>query len=78
MTDSLLAQDESPDVQAAMEEMNRARSDPRVIKLREAILSAIRSTMEMWCTDAMISDVSHRDLSVARQVVGADDAALWG
>ncbi|KAI0369534.1 ARM repeat-containing protein [Pilatotrama ljubarskyi] len=56
VTDSLLALDDSPEVQAAMEEMNRAREDGRVVKLREAILSAIRGTVELWSTDASISD----------------------
>lgn len=58
VTDSLLALDDSPDVHAAMEAMNRAREDHRMIKLREGILSAIRSSVELWSTDATISDVS--------------------
>ncbi|KAI0633121.1 ARM repeat-containing protein [Trametes polyzona] len=56
VSDSLLALDDSPEVQAAMEEMNRAREDPRVLKLREAILSAIRGTVELWSTDALVCD----------------------
>ncbi|KAI0743038.1 ARM repeat-containing protein [Daedaleopsis nitida] len=56
VTDSLLALDDSPDVQAAIEEMNRARQDARVVKLREAISSGVRSTVELWSTDATISD----------------------
>ncbi|TBU41864.1 ARM repeat-containing protein [Dichomitus squalens] len=56
VTDSLLALDDSPDVQAAMEEMARARADPRVIKLREGILSAIRSAVELWSIDATVTD----------------------
>ncbi|KAH9886674.1 ARM repeat-containing protein [Cubamyces lactineus] len=56
VTDSLLAQDESPEVQAALKEMNRAREDPRVVKLRDAILSAIRGTVELWSTDASVCD----------------------
>ena len=58
VTDSLLAQDDSPDVQAAMREMEQARADPRVAKLREALLSGIRSAVELWATDATVSDVS--------------------
>ena len=58
VTDSLLALDDSPDVQAAIAEMAIARADPRVVKLREGILSAIRSAVELWSTDATISDVS--------------------
>ena len=68
-TDSLLALDDSPDVQAAMEEMTRARADPRVVKLREAILSAVRSTVELWSTDASVSDVSTLYISVHVHVV---------
>ena len=58
VTDSLLALDDSPDVHAAMEAMNTAREDPRMVKLREGILSAIRNSVELWSTDATISDVS--------------------
>ena len=58
VTDSLLALEDSPDVHAAMEAMSAAREDPRMVKLREGILSAIRSSVELWCTDALISDVS--------------------
>ncbi|CDO75722.1 hypothetical protein BN946_scf184493.g20 [Trametes cinnabarina] len=56
VNDSLLALDDSPEVQAALEEMNRAREDHRVVKLREGILSAIRGTVELWSTDASVSD----------------------
>ncbi len=57
VTDSLLALDDSPDVHAAMDAMITAREDPRMAKLREGILSAIRSSVELWSTDATISDV---------------------
>lgn len=57
-TDTILALDDSPELQAAMGEMNRARADPRVVKLREAILSGLRTTVELWSTDATVSDVS--------------------
>ncbi|KAH9912340.1 ARM repeat-containing protein [Epithele typhae] len=56
VTDSLLALDESPDVQAAMQEMAAAREDPRVLKLREAILEGVRRLVDMWSTDATVSD----------------------
>ena len=58
VTDSLLALDDSPDVQAAMREMEQACGDPRVVKLREALLSGIRNAVELWSTDATVSDVS--------------------
>ena len=57
VSDSLLALDDSPDVQAAMNTMDAARADARVVKLRDALLSGIRSTVELWSTDAMVSDV---------------------
>ncbi|KAL1943353.1 hypothetical protein VTO73DRAFT_4428 [Trametes versicolor] len=56
VTDSLLALDDSPEVQAAIGDMSRAREDDRVVKLREAILSAIRGTVELWSTDASVCD----------------------
>ena len=55
--DSLLALDDSPDAQEASQAMDRARADPRVVKLREALLSAIRRTVELWSTDATVCDV---------------------
>lgn len=65
VNDSLLALDDSPEVQATLEEMNRAREDPRVLKLREGILSAIRGTVELWSSDASISDVRRLTTSYA-------------
>ncbi|THH27012.1 hypothetical protein EUX98_g7175 [Antrodiella citrinella] len=55
-TDSLLVSDESPDVQAQTEKMRLAREDPRVVRLRDAVLDAIRRTLEMWSTDASVCD----------------------
>lgn len=65
VTDSLLALDDSPDVQAALEEVTRARADSRVVKLREAILSGVQTTVELWSTDATVSDVSETLLHAA-------------
>ncbi|KAH9851222.1 ARM repeat-containing protein [Lenzites betulinus] len=56
VTDSLLALDDSPEMQAAIEEMARARQDPRVLKLRDGIMSAIRAAVELWSTDAAVCD----------------------
>ncbi|KAI0714221.1 ARM repeat-containing protein [Cerioporus squamosus] len=56
-TDTILALDESPELQQAMDDMSRARADPRAVKLREAILSGVRTTVELWSTDATVSDV---------------------
>ncbi len=64
-TDTILALDESPELQTAMENMTRARADPRAVKLREAILSGVRSTVELWSTDASVSDVRVVPLTVS-------------
>ncbi|KAI0076848.1 ARM repeat-containing protein [Panus rudis PR-1116 ss-1] len=53
--DSLLIFDESPEVQAEAQRMQQARNDPRVVRLREAILDAICRTVDLWSTDASIS-----------------------
>lgn len=37
----------------------RARQDPRMVQLREQMLEAVRSTINVWSTDAGISDVRH-------------------
>ncbi|RPD63454.1 ARM repeat-containing protein [Lentinus tigrinus ALCF2SS1-6] len=55
-TDTLLALDDSPELQSAMDEMSRARADSQVVKLREAILSGVRTAVELWSTDATVSD----------------------
>ncbi|OBZ74388.1 Importin-13 [Grifola frondosa] len=54
--DSLLVLDESPAVQEETERMRRARDDPRMVKLREAILDAVRNIVELWSTDASVND----------------------
>ena len=40
-----------------MERMARAREDPRIVRLRNAILEAVKQTVNLWCTDATVSDV---------------------
>ena len=56
--DSLLIFDDSPEVQNEAQQMHSARNDPRMSKLRDDILNALRAVVNLWCTDAMISDVS--------------------
>jgi hypothetical protein len=56
--DSLLVLDESPAEQAETDFVMHAREDIRMVKLREALFSAISTTVELWCTDASVSDVS--------------------
>ncbi|KIN96655.1 hypothetical protein M404DRAFT_931992 [Pisolithus tinctorius Marx 270] len=56
-TDSLLVLEESsPADQAEAERLQRARNDYRMVKLREDIFNAIRSTIEVWSGDASVSD----------------------
>ena len=54
-TDMLSAEDTVSAAEA--ERMQRARRDPRIVRLRETMLAAIRATVELWSTDAGISEV---------------------
>ncbi|KAI0051285.1 hypothetical protein FA95DRAFT_1676011 [Auriscalpium vulgare] len=38
------------------ERMQRARDDPRMLRVREDMVNALRGTVELWSTDAGISD----------------------
>ena len=49
--------DESPTEQLENGKMDRARADPRMVKLREGIFSGISATLDLWSTDAGVSDV---------------------
>ena len=49
--------DESPTEQLQTGRMERARADPRMVKLRDDMFSAISTTLEYWSTDAGVSDV---------------------
>lgn len=49
--------DESPTEQLETGRMARAREDPRMVKLRDSMFSAISTTLEYWSTDAAVSDV---------------------
>lgn len=49
--------DESPTEQLETGRMARAREDPRMVRLRDSVLSAISTTLEYWSTDASVSDV---------------------
>ncbi|EMD34979.1 hypothetical protein CERSUDRAFT_116506 [Gelatoporia subvermispora B] len=55
-TDSLLVLDDLPEVQHGSEPMKEARNDSRVVALRDAILRGIRTVIELWSTDALVSD----------------------
>lgn len=55
--DSILGLDESPEEQEEVERMKRAREDPRVVRIREAIIDAIRRAIDLWSTDASVGSV---------------------
>lgn len=56
--DSLLIIDETPAEREEAERLRQAREDYRMVKLRENLFAAVRSTFELWSTDASVSDVS--------------------
>ncbi|KAG6334626.1 hypothetical protein ID866_4467 [Astraeus odoratus] len=55
-SDPLLVLEDSIDDQAEAERVERARGDHRMIKVREDLFNAIRTTIEIWSTDASVSD----------------------
>ncbi|TDL27101.1 ARM repeat-containing protein [Rickenella mellea] len=55
-TDVLFTLDESPSTQEEVDRMKRTREDPRMEKLRDAIIQGIRGTMELWSNDATTGD----------------------
>jgi hypothetical protein len=57
ITDLSLALDETTENQTQYERLKRAYEDPRMVKLREDMFGAIRTTVDLWSTDAGISDV---------------------
>ncbi|TFK48147.1 ARM repeat-containing protein [Heliocybe sulcata] len=54
--DGLVSLDDSDEEREALEHMNRARADPRMVKLRDELLNAVRGTVELMSTDASVSD----------------------
>ena len=54
----LAAFDDSPVAKEESQRMSRAREDLRVVRLRKGIMEAVRKTVDMWCTDATVNDVS--------------------
>ena len=66
--DSILGIDATSEEQVVAEQMKRARDDPRVVRLREAILDAIRRSIELWSTDASISSVCSSASNVSRGI----------
>ena len=51
---------ESSPVAEELERMERARDDIRVVRLREEMLRAIQGAVELWSTDAEVSEVCSR------------------
>jgi hypothetical protein len=63
VSDSLLTIGGTPEAKAEAEEIQRARDDPRIAKLREALLGGIKLTIDLWSTDASVGDVCAVQLS---------------
>ena len=55
--DPSLILDEYPVEQGQSDVVRLAREDARMVALRDALLSAISSTVDLWSTDASVSDV---------------------
>lgn len=56
-TDIIALEDDSA-VAAESHQMQSAREDPRLVKVREGMVEAIRAVVDLWCKDAAMSDVS--------------------
>lgn len=56
-SDSPLAIDDSAEALEETEKLNRAREDARMVSLRNLLMQAITSTVELWSTDASVGDV---------------------
>ena len=50
----ILTDDANPEVE---EQMQRARDDPRALRLRDDMMNANRAAVELWSSDAGVSDV---------------------
>jgi hypothetical protein len=57
VSDSLLTIDGSAETLAETEKLNRAREDARMAGLRDLLMQAITSTVELWSADASVGDV---------------------
>jgi len=57
VSDSLLAIDDSLEALGEMERLNGAREDARMTGLRNLLMQAITSTVDLWSTDASVGDV---------------------
>ena len=57
VSDSLPTIDGSAEALEETERLNRAREDARMAELRNLLMQAITSTIELWSTDASVGDV---------------------
>jgi hypothetical protein len=55
--DDLFSLEASPELTTEEEKMNRARADPRIVKLRNLVLDALGRAVDIWSADASVSDV---------------------
>lgn len=67
-SDSPLAIDDSEEALEEAERLNRAREDARMTALRNLLMQAITSTVELWSTDASVGDVGVLSLSSNRSL----------
>ena len=75
-TDALIMFDASPEEQVEVEKMKRVREDLRMIKLREAMFTAVRGVVDLWSTDAGVSDVGFCSQTNCGDPLHVDDGFL--
>lgn len=56
-SDLLFILDDSDPGQAKLAEMNIAREDPRMVRLRQDILVGLGRAMQLWSVDVEVADV---------------------
>jgi hypothetical protein len=59
INDSLAILEDSPEEDAIIAAMTQARSDIRMVQLRNTILEGVKNCVELWATDAEVCDVSN-------------------
>jgi len=74
VSDSLLAIDDSAEALEETERLNRAREDVRMTGLRNLLMQAITSTVELWSTDASVGDVGVLYLSCSQACLPLSDS----
>ncbi|KAF9495545.1 ARM repeat-containing protein [Pleurotus eryngii] len=53
--DGMAAFEDSPDVQAEVDKMKRAREEPRMVQLRKDVLDVLSGVIDVWSTDMEVS-----------------------